>query len=229
MTPLSTQVSTRISTQAPLIAPSILAADWSQLAVETKNICDAGADLLHVDVMDGHFVPVITFGPQMVTTLKAHSSIPLDVHLMISQPERHIEAFIAAGADIVTVHQEACPHLHRTLQQIRECGAKAGVALNPGTPVSALESVIDEIDLLLLMTVNPGWGGQKFIPQSLERVRSARELITKSGNTIHLEVDGGVNAETSKQVRAAGADTLVAGTFVFGSDNYKRAIDALKE
>ncbi len=216
------------SAKNPLVAPSILASDWSQLGVAVENVCAAGADLLHVDVMDGHFVPVITFGPQMVKTLKSYSKVPLDVHLMIEKPERHIDAFIEAGADIVTVHVEACPHIHRTIQQITEGGAKAGVALNPGTPVSEIVPLVDSLDLLLLMTVNPGWGGQKFIEGSIQRITEARALLDKSGSSALLEVDGGINAETSTRVRAAGADTLVAGTFVFGSPDFKTAIEQLK-
>lgn len=219
---------TLASPKSPFVAPSILAADWSQLGTVVEQACTAGADLLHVDVMDGHFVPVITFGPQMVKTIKAHSSVPLDVHLMIEKPERHIDAFIEAGADILTVHAEACPHLHRTLQQITEGGIKAGVALNPGTPVSAIEPVVDSLDLLLLMTVNPGWGGQKFIESSIQRIAEARALLDKSGSSALLEVDGGITASTAKEVRAAGADTLVAGTFVFGSSDLKVAIEELK-
>lgn len=221
-------MSSKTDTTSIRIAPSILASDWSNVEREVKSACDAGADLLHVDVMDGHFVPVITFGPQMVEAIKKHSSVPLDVHLMIEKPERQVASFISAGADILTVHEEVSPHLHRTLQAIREQGAKAGVALNPGTPIENIQPVLPLTDLLLIMSVNPGWGGQKFIEESAGRIRQARHLINECRNTIHLEVDGGINKETAETVLRAGADTLVAGTFVFGSTNYKDAITALR-
>lgn len=210
------------------IAPSILAADWSRLASEVTQIAADGADWIHLDVMDGHFVPPITFGPEFVSAIKKFSALPLDVHLMIERPEVHIPAFAEAGADIITVHQEACPHLHRVVQQIHELKAKAGVALNPATVTGVVNDIIEEADLILIMSVNPGWGGQNFIRSALRRIAQVKTMIAASGRPVELEVDGGINADTAKEVIAAGATALVAGTYVFKSSDYREAISALR-
>lgn len=204
--------------QPTRIAPSILSADFSRLGEEVRQITEAGADYVHVDVMDGHFVPNITFGPQVMKAVRGASDLPFDVHLMISPADPYIEAFVEAGADILTVHPEAGPHVHRTLQLIKSFGRRAGISLNPGTPVSAVENLLDLVDLVLVMTVNPGFGGQKFIDGQLRKIETLRRLIDETGRTIDLEVDGGVNAETAPRAIAAGADVLVAGTAVFGGD-----------
>jgi len=197
------------------IAPSILAADFAQLGAETQAICRAGCDLVHVDVMDGHFVPNITIGPAIVAAIKPHSSKPLDVHLMIAPVDPYIRAFAEAGADIISFHPEAGAHPHRTIQAIKSMGCKVGIVLNPATPISAIETLIDELDLILVMSVNPGFGGQTFIASQLDKIARLRALIDASGRDIELEVDGGINRQTAPQVIAAGASILVAGTAVF--------------
>ncbi|MEP0804555.1 MAG: ribulose-phosphate 3-epimerase [Chloroflexota bacterium] len=198
-----------------VIAPSILSADFARLGEEIRACETAGADWIHVDVMDGHFVPNITMGPFIVETCKRITGLPLDVHLMIEQPERHLEAFAKAGAAGLTVHVETCPHLHRTLQQIKSLGCRAGVVLNPGTPVGALEAVLSEADLVLVMSVNPGFSGQTFIPQSVARVTEIRRRLDAIGSSAWLEVDGGVTAENAGRLREAGATAFVAATAVF--------------
>ena len=212
------------------ISPSILAADFACLGEEVTAICEAGCDYVHVDVMDGHFVPNLTIGPGVVKAIKPHASKPLDVHLMISPVDAFIDLFAEAGADIITFHPEAGPHPHRTVQAIKAAGCKAGISLNPATPIAALEELIEDIDLILVMSVNPGFGGQKFIKTQLEKIRRIRDLITTAGREIELEVDGGVNSENAEEIIAAGADVLVAGTAVFqnGRQAYADNIKALR-
>ncbi|BCA80930.1 ribulose-phosphate 3-epimerase [Desulfuromonas sp. AOP6] len=211
------------------IAPSILSADFSRLGEEIAAIERGGADYVHVDVMDGHFVPNITIGPLVLEAARRSTSLPLDVHLMIENPDLYIPQFAEAGADILTVHQEAVPHLHRTVQLIRSLGKKAGVSINPATPVSTLEVILDEVDLILVMSVNPGFGGQSFIPAALTKIEALRQMIDRRGLSIELEVDGGVKADNIRQVAAAGADVFVAGSAVFGTDDYGATIRRLKE
>lgn len=212
----------------PLIAPSILSSDFGRLAEEVKAIEVAGADWVHVDVMDGRFVPNITIGPVVVTAVRKATKLPLDVHLMIVEPERYIDDFVKAGADVLTVHAETCPHLHRTLQQIKSAGAKPAVVINPSTPLSAIEEVLPDVAMVLLMSVNPGFGGQSFIPQVLDKVRRLRAMVDERGLSCDIEVDGGINKHNAKQVAEAGATVLVAGSAVFGEKDYRAAIAALR-
>lgn len=215
---------------APLISPSILSADFARLGEEVRSVDAAGADWIHVDVMDGHFVPNLTIGPGVVKALRPHTQKPLDVHLMVSPVDQWIEMFADAGADIITVHPEAGPHVHRTVQAIRGCGKKAGISLNPGTPAKMLDYLIEDIDLVLVMSVNPGFGGQSFIASQLKKIEAVRAMIDKRGLDVLIEVDGGVNAETASQCVDAGADVLVAGsaTFAGGPERYAANIAALK-
>ena len=216
--------------RGPIIAPSILAADFARLGEEARAVQAAGADWLHVDVMDGHFVPNITVGPEVVKAIRPHVSIPLDVHLMISPADPYLEAFREAGADIISVHPEAGPHLDRSLQRIRELGAKAGVVLNPATPVDAVEWSIEDIDVILVMSVNPGFGGQRFMRSQLNKIERLRAMVDACGRDIIIEIDGGVTPETAALCRKAGADALVAGTAVFkgGPGAYAANIAALR-
>lgn len=211
------------------VAPSLLSADFGRLAEEVRAAETAGADLMHVDVMDGRFVPNITVGPLVVEAVRAATRLPVDAHLMIVEPERYVEAFARAGADIVSVHAEVSPHLHRTLQAIRAAGAKPAVALNPSTPLSCLEHVLGDCEMVLIMTVNPGFGGQKYIEACTEKVRRLREMAQARGQALDIEVDGGIKPDTVGPVAAAGANVLVAGTAVFGAKDYAQAIRAIRE
>jgi ribulose-phosphate 3-epimerase len=210
------------------IAPSILSADFSTLGAEIRAVEAAGADWIHVDVMDGRFVPNITMGPLVVEAVRRSTSLTIDVHLMIESPERYIADFAAAGAGTIAVHQEACTHLHRTIQLIREQGVRPGVALNPATPVEALQWVLEDLDFVLIMSVNPGFGGQRFIPSSLEKVAQLREMIDRRGSTTLIQIDGGVNRETIGRISQSGVDVFVAGSAIFGSDDYRQTIADLK-
>jgi ribulose-phosphate 3-epimerase len=211
-----------------IIAPSILSADFSVLGEEIAAVEAAGADWIHIDVMDGHFVPSITMGPSVVKSLRKMTVLPFDVHLMVENPEQYIQPFAEAGSDRITVHMEALIHLHRTVSQIKELGLKAGVSLNPATPLSFVESILTDIDLLLIMTVNPGFGGQQFIKTMLSKIRQARELIDRFAPAVLLEVDGGVTLTNMPAILKAGADVLVAGASIFGSGNYRDTIGKMK-
>jgi ribulose-phosphate 3-epimerase len=218
-----------MSRRAPRIAPSVLAANFGELAVEVRAVEAALADWIHVDVMDGRFVPNISIGPVVVEAVRGATGLPVDVHLMIEEPERYIDAFVKAGADSVGVHVEACPHLHRTLSQIREAGARACAVVNPGTPATALEPVLDALDQVLVMSVNPGFGGQRYLPGMASKIRQLRRWIDDRGLDVDLEVDGGITRETIGEASAAGADVFVAGTAVFGEPDYAAAIRELRE
>ncbi len=213
------------------IAPSILSADFLRLGEEVKAAEDAGADIIHVDIMDGRFVPNITIGPPVVGALKRATSLPLDVHLMIVEPEKYLEEFAKAGADYLTVHQEAALHLHRVVQQIKELGVKAGVSINPSTPVSTLEDIVQDVDLVLIMSVNPGFGGQSFIPIALEKLRQLKDLIRAKGlnNPPEIEIDGGIKPENARDAVEAGAEILVMGSAFYGSGNYKALVKKVRE
>ncbi len=218
-----------MSARGPLIAPSILAADFARLGDELKAVEEAGADWIHIDVMDGHFVPNITIGPFVVDAVKRSTALPLDVHLMIEKPDRYIADFVKAGADTVGVQVEACPHLHRSVAQIREAGARASVVLNPGTPIQAVEPVLGDVDQVLVMTVNPGFGGQRFIESTLPKIETLRRWIDERGLDVLIEVDGGIAADTIGRAAAVGTDVYVAGTAIFGAPDYRAAIERLRE
>lgn len=211
------------------IAPSILSADFSRLGDEVKAVETAGADWIHADVMDGRFVPNITFGPLVVEAVRRMTKLPIDVHLMIEHPDSYIEAFANAGASYISVHVETCVHLNRSVQLIRECGAKPGVVLNPATPVQSLDWILEDVDYVLIMSVNPGFGGQKFIPNSLKKIRELRGAIQGRNPSILIEVDGGINEDTIADIAAAGADIFVAGSAIFGSRDYEKTVTSLRK
>lgn len=211
------------------VIPSLLAADFAHLASEIQAIEHAGVDMLHIDVMDGHFVPNISMGPVVIEAVRPLTNSHLDVHLMIEQPEDYIQSFVEAGADSISVHQEACPHLHRVIQQIKAQGTKAGVALNPGTPIHTLKHVLHQIDFILIMTVNPGFGGQSFIEEMTDKIAETRDVIQAAGLTMPIEVDGGIKADTIGRCRDAGAEWFVAGSSVFGASDRERAVQMLMD
>ncbi|MFW6333949.1 MAG: ribulose-phosphate 3-epimerase [Desulfosalsimonas sp.] len=212
-----------------MIAPSILSADFSKLGQEIRDVEKAGADWIHVDVMDGHFVPNITLGPMIVEAVSRSASLPLDVHLMIENPDKFIPAFAKAGAEFISVHTETCPHLHRTVELIRSSGCRPGVVVNPATPLSVLDWILEDIDFVLLMGVNPGFGGQSFIRSTLDKVHALKQTIVRKGLSTLIQLDGGVNRETIAEIAAAGTDVFVAGSAVFGSPDYAETIDSFKK
>jgi len=212
-----------------IISPSILSADFARLGEEIRAVEAAGADWIHIDVMDGHFVPNITIGPLVVEAARRATSLPLDVHLMIEHPDRYIEDFAKAGADVISIQAEACIHLNRTIQMIKALDLRAGVVLNPATPLSALEWVLEDVDLVMIMSVNPGFGGQKFIPNSLDKIRTLHKMIRDRGLCVLIEIDGGVNEKTIKNISDAGADVFVAGSAIFKSPDYKETIGKFRE
>ena len=210
------------------LAPSILSADFANLLTDVKKVEEAGAEYLHIDVMDGHFVPNITIGPLIVKALRPHCKMVFDVHLMIENPDKYIEDFVSAGADLVTVHAEACPHLHRTIQNIKQTGVKAAVALNPASPLALIEEVLPMLDMVLLMTVNPGFGGQKFITEVMPKLRKLKAILEENKLDVDIQVDGGVTSETAPEVVSAGANILVAGSAIFGKPDIKIAVEAIR-
>jgi ribulose-phosphate 3-epimerase len=212
-----------------LIAPSILSADFGRLAEEIRAVEAAGADWIHVDVMDGHFVPNITLGPMIVESVNQVTTLPLDVHLMIENPDKYIPDFIKAGADLVSVHVETCPHLNRTIDLIRTAGCRAGAVLNPATPLESLDWALEYLDFVLLMSVNPGFGGQSFIPNTLAKIRRLKAMITDTGQSVRIQVDGGVNKDTISDIAQAGANVFVAGSAIFGTDDYAQTIKAFRD
>lgn len=212
-----------------LIAPSILSADFSRLGEEIAMVEKAGADWIHVDVMDGHFVPNITIGPLVAEAASSSTNLPIDVHLMIENPDKYIPSFAEAGANYISVHVETCPHLNRTIQFIKSCGPTPGVVLNPSTPLNSIEWVLDDVEFVLIMSVNPGFGGQGFIENSLDKIRQLRNMINKNGARTLIQVDGGVNEKTIKEISQAGADVFVAGSAIFGSHDYKETIDTFRK
>ena len=211
------------------IAPSVLSADFSRLGEDVKDAEKAGADLIHIDVMDGHFVPNITIGPLVVKAIRKITRLPLDVHLMIEEPDKYTEIFAKAGADIITVHSEASTHLHRSIRLIKDQNVKAGISLNPATPLSSLDFVLSDADMVLLMSVNPGFGGQEFIPQVIDKIKMLKDIIQNKGYKIEIEVDGGINTENASDVAKAGADILVMGNAFFSSKNYKKVVKTVRK